>query len=108
MGTSPALRAKPSLTLCKLPIFHDRGIIHLAFSEPGRNTDRQSLLPSLLSGLHGASFLLQQKAGQPRAHKSCLEQARDSSAAAGSSEEAMLESSRNSPKVQRNRREGQC
>lgn len=89
----PPQPAEQTLTLCKLPIFHDRGFIHLAFPEPGRNTQ------SLLSRLHGASFLLQQKGGQPRAHKSCLEQDRDSNTAAGSNEEALLKSSRKSPKV---------
>lgn len=38
MEQHPCRATKQTLTLCKLPVLHHRGFVHLALSEPGRNT----------------------------------------------------------------------
>lgn len=42
-GAAPVCgAAEQNLTLCKFPILHHGGFVHLAFSEPGRKRDTHS------------------------------------------------------------------
>lgn len=83
-GASPAPTPQ-ALTVCELPVLHHGGVVHLALSEPGGNTDTQShrLRPARTHSLPPASL-----SPAATADKTCLQQARESSTAASSGEKA--------------------
>lgn len=84
-GASPAPTPQ-ALTVRKLPVLHHGGVVHLALSEPGGNTDTQShcLRPARTDSLPPASL----SPAATAARRTRPQQARGSSTAASSGEKA--------------------